>query len=126
MNNFIVGQVTPDMLANIRYGTYIFLGLITTLGALFIAFLVPETKQLSLGTIASPSFVHVYSLGTNHHIVFTEEMDVIFGSEGTAASDYERQAEISREIGLDAALTRLGQGEAVMTGEKAEVKNDMA
>ena len=56
MNNFIVGQVTPDMLANIRYGTYIFLGLITSLGALFIAFLVPETKQLSLGTKASSSF----------------------------------------------------------------------
>lgn len=49
MNNFIVGQVTPDMLEGIRYGTYIFFGLITFLGALFIAFLVPETKQLSLG-----------------------------------------------------------------------------
>lgn len=38
---------------------------------------------------------------------YTEEMDVIFGSEGTAISDYERQAEISREIGLDEALARL-------------------
>ncbi|KAF7588630.1 hypothetical protein BBP40_005441 [Aspergillus hancockii] len=85
MNNFIVGQVTPDMLQDITYGTYIFFGLITFLGALFIAFLVPETKQLSL-----------------------EEMDVIFGSEGMAISDYERQAEISREIGLDEALARLG------------------
>ncbi|KAF4263327.1 hypothetical protein KXW98_008610 [Aspergillus fumigatus] len=84
MNNFIVGQVTPDMLQNIRYGTYIFFGIITFLGAGFIAFMVPETKQLSL-----------------------EEMDVIFGSEGTAISDYERQAEISREIGLDEALARL-------------------
>ncbi|KAB8074673.1 general substrate transporter [Aspergillus leporis] len=85
MNNFIVGQVTPDMLQDITYGTYIFFGLITFLGALFIAFLVPETKQLSL-----------------------EEMDVIFGSEGMAVSDYERQAEISHEIGLDEALARLG------------------
>lgn len=34
-------------------------------------------------------------------------MDTIFGSEGTAVSDYERQAEISREIGLDDALARL-------------------
>ncbi|KAF7157451.1 hypothetical protein CNMCM5623_001712 [Aspergillus felis] len=84
MNNFIVGQVTPDMLQNIKYGTYIFFGVLTFLGAGFIAFLVPETKQLSL-----------------------EEMDVIFGSEGTAISDYERQAEISREIGLDEALVRL-------------------
>ncbi|PGH16033.1 hypothetical protein AJ79_02013 [Helicocarpus griseus UAMH5409] len=87
MNNFIVGQVTPDMIANIRYGTFIFLGIITTLGAGFIWFLVPETKQLSL-----------------------EEMDVIFGSEGTASSDYERQAEIAREIGLEDALARLGHG----------------
>ncbi|KAK2765377.1 hypothetical protein FQN54_008223 [Arachnomyces sp. PD_36] len=87
MNNFIVGQVTPDMLKHITYGTFIFFGAITTLGALFIAFLVPETKQLSL-----------------------EEMDVIFGSEGVAATDYERQAEISREVGLEAALARLGHG----------------
>lgn len=62
----------------------------------------------------------------NRYIVHIEEMDVIFGSEGTAASDYERQAEISREIGLDAALARLGQGEPAMTGEKVEVKNNMA
>ncbi|KAL4887719.1 general substrate transporter [Aspergillus karnatakaensis] len=86
MNNFIVGQVTPDMLQGIRYGTYIFLGLMTTLGGLFIYFFVPETKQLSL-----------------------EEMDVIFGSEGTAVADFERQAEISREIGLDDALARFTQ-----------------
>ncbi|KAL2007902.1 hypothetical protein VTN00DRAFT_7884 [Thermoascus crustaceus] len=101
MNNFIVGQVTPDMLEGIRYGTYIFFGLITFLGALFIAFLVPETKQLSL-----------------------EEMDVIFGSEGTAVSDYERQAEISREVGLDDALARLTSGGAatVHTEEHKEAK----
>lgn len=37
-------------------------------------------------------------------------MDVVFGSEGVAAQDYERQAEISREIGLDDALSRLGHG----------------
>lgn len=26
MNNFIIGQVTPDMLEHLRYGTYIFFG----------------------------------------------------------------------------------------------------
>ncbi|PGH23223.1 hypothetical protein AJ80_02639 [Polytolypa hystricis UAMH7299] len=97
MNNFIVGQVTPDMLKNIRYGTYIFFGIITSLGALFVFFLVPETKQLSL-----------------------EEMDIIFGSEGAAASDYEKQAQISREIGLDAALARLGHGTVTEVSEKEE------
>lgn len=62
MNNFIVGQVTPDMLTGITYGTYIFFGLITTLGALFIAFMVPETKQLSLGTFYDiPLFFTLFS-----------------------------------------------------------------
>lgn len=31
-------------------------------------------------------------------------MDIVFGSEGVAAADFERQAEINREIGLDRAL----------------------
>ncbi|KAL4995773.1 general substrate transporter [Aspergillus recurvatus] len=99
MNNFIVGQVTPDMLSGIRYGTYIFLGLMTTLGALFIFFFVPETKQVSL-----------------------EEMDVIFGSEGTAVADFERQAEISREIGLDEALARFSERSGAILAE-VEPKN---
>lgn len=49
-NNFIIGQVTPDMLAHMKWGTYVFFGIFTTLGAFFILFFVPETKQLSLGT----------------------------------------------------------------------------
>lgn len=77
MNNFIIGQITPDLLENITYGTYILFGLVTTLGAGFIWFFVPETKRLTL-----------------------EEMDTIFGSEGTALKDQERMAEINREIGL--------------------------
>ncbi|KAI1474174.1 general substrate transporter [Daldinia eschscholtzii] len=81
MNNFIVGQVTPIMLSQIGYGTYILFGLLTFLGAGFIWFFVPETKRLTL-----------------------EEMDVIFGSEGTAQADFERMDEINREIGLTAML----------------------
>ncbi|KAI0170024.1 putative hexose transport-related protein [Pestalotiopsis sp. NC0098] len=81
MNNFIVGQVTPDMLQSIGYGTYVLFGLLTSLGACFIWFFVPETKRLTL-----------------------EEMDVIFGSEGTAAADFERMEEINREIGLTSIL----------------------
>lgn len=77
MNNFIIGQITPDLLENITYGTYILFGLITTLGAAFIWFLVPETKRLTL-----------------------EEMDTIFGSEGAALRDQERMEEINRELGL--------------------------
>lgn len=77
MNNFIIGQITPDMLSSITYGTYILFGLVTTLGAAFIWFVVPETKRLTL-----------------------EEMDTIFGSEGTALKDQERMADINRELGL--------------------------
>lgn len=48
MNNFIVGQVTPDMLAKMPYGTYILFGGLTYIGAAFIWFFVPETKRLTL------------------------------------------------------------------------------
>lgn len=48
MNNFIVGQVTPDLLQKIGYGTYLLFGILTTIGAAFIWFYVPETKRLTL------------------------------------------------------------------------------
>ncbi|KAF8853588.1 sugar transporter [Acephala macrosclerotiorum] len=85
MNNFIVGQVTPDMISGISYGTYLIFGILTFIGAGFIWFFVPETKRLTL-----------------------EEMDVIFGSEGTAQADFERMEEINKEIGLDALLHSTG------------------
>ncbi|KXT03881.1 hypothetical protein AC578_8958 [Pseudocercospora eumusae] len=78
MNNFIVGQVTPDMLTGMTYGTYLFFGILTFIGAAFIWWFFPETKNLSL-----------------------EEMDVLFGSAGFAAADAERMREINREVGLE-------------------------
>ena len=57
------------------------------LGAAFVWFLVPETKRLTL-----------------------EEMDVVFGSVGTAQADHERMDEINREIGLDALLRNQAGG----------------
>jgi membrane-bound ClpP family serine protease len=77
MNNFIIGQVTPDMLETMRYGTYIFFGLLTLGGAFFVWKFVPETKNLSL-----------------------EEMDIVFGSAGVAARDQEIMDEVNREVGL--------------------------
>ncbi|KAF7556690.1 hypothetical protein G7Z17_g1198 [Cylindrodendrum hubeiense] len=88
MNNFIVGQVTPDMLTSMTYGTYILFGVLTYIGGAFVWFVVPETKRLSL-----------------------EEMDLIFGSEGTAQADTERMEEINREIGLH-NLLHLGRVDA--------------
>lgn len=52
-NNFIVGQVTPDMLAAMPYGTYILFGVLTYIGAAFIWFFVPETKRLTLEEMVS-------------------------------------------------------------------------
>ncbi|ESZ98039.1 putative Quinate permease [Sclerotinia borealis F-4128] len=67
MNNFIVCQVTPDMLSGISYGTYIIFELLTYMGAAFIWWGVPETKRLGL-----------------------EEMDLVFGSEGVGRNDIAR------------------------------------
>ncbi|KAK4696194.1 MFS transporter, SP family, sugar:H+ symporter, partial [Lecanoromycetidae sp. Uapishka_2] len=96
MNNFIVGQVTPDMLSGITYGTYILFGLLTFMGAAFIWFYVPETSRLTL-----------------------EEMDVLFGADSTAQQDYERMEAVNREIGLKTAL-----GEATDVTEKNKVSGD--
>ncbi|ROT42606.1 general substrate transporter [Sodiomyces alkalinus F11] len=101
MNNFIVGQVTPDMLQGIRYGTYILFGVLTSMGAAFVWFFLPETKRLTL-----------------------EEMDTVFGSEGTAAADVERMDEINREIGLTALLNGLGGDQDASSHAGSEEKKD--
>ncbi|KAG6817649.1 hypothetical protein H0H87_005406 [Tephrocybe sp. NHM501043] len=78
MNNFIVGQVTPTMMDHLGFGTFVFFGAFSLLGGLFVMFLVPETKGLTL-----------------------EEMDEVFGSStGLAAADQRRQEDIYRRLGL--------------------------
>ena len=87
------------MITHMKYGTFIFFGVMIFLGSAFIWFyglscllsspldceangvIVPETKRLTL-----------------------EEMDLVFGSSGVAAADRERMAQINREIGLDTRL----------------------
>jgi len=79
MNNFIVGQVTPTMMEKLSYGTFLFFGIFSLLGGIFIWFFVPETNGRTL-----------------------EEMDELFGDEaGAAKVDQERQDEIERRLGLD-------------------------
>lgn len=70
MNNFIIAQITPPMLSNITYGTYIFFAVFCFLSFFFVLFFVPETKGRSL-----------------------EEMDEVFG--GTSAA---RDAELMRRV----------------------------
>lgn len=47
-NTSQIGQATPQMVAQMGYGTFIFFGVMCILGALFIYFVVPETKNLTL------------------------------------------------------------------------------
>ncbi|KAL8946964.1 MAG: hypothetical protein Q9222_006704 [Ikaeria aurantiellina] len=109
MSNFIVGQITPDLLKRITYGTFIFFGLMTAGGAVFLWWYVPETKRLTL-----------------------EEMDVVFGSVGVAKAlgqktnisnliqDSARMRAINREIGLDDALRNMGIGTGPSNGDSSE------
>lgn len=72
-------------------GTFIIFGVLIFMGAGFVWFFVPETKQLTL-----------------------EEMDIVFGSSGVAAADQARMEQINREVGLD----RKVRGEITPSSEK--------
>lgn len=62
MCNFIIGLVTPDMLATITWGTYIFFAAFCLLAFAFTYFFIPETQGKTL-----------------------EDMDLVFGD--TAAHE---------------------------------------
>jgi hypothetical protein len=81
LNNFAVGISTSPFLAASNFGAFIFFGCVTTVGVLYVWFLVPETKGRTL-----------------------EEMDEIFGTTGIAAEDAAIKLRIEREIGLLALL----------------------
>lgn len=75
----MIGLTTRDMIDSMKFGTYIFFACFAGGGALFVWFLVPETKDKTL-----------------------EELDVYFGGDGTtlAAEDRARMERINRELGL--------------------------
>lgn len=79
MFNFVIGLTTRDMLASMRYGTYIFFAAFCAGGALFVWILVPETKNKTL-----------------------EELDVYFGgdNDSIAAADRARMQRIEETLGL--------------------------
>ncbi|KAJ5381691.1 uncharacterized protein N7496_004119 [Penicillium cataractarum] len=81
LNNFAVGMATSPFISKTQFGAFIFFGVITLIGAVYVYFFVPETKGRTL-----------------------EEMDELFGSTGIAAADEERKHRIEREIGLLALL----------------------
>lgn len=102
MNNFIIGQITPDMLTHLKYGTYIFFGAFTALAVLFVGFFVPETKNLTL-----------------------EEMDTVFGSSGLSTADAERMREINMEIGLTDMVNAASHSEEEKHDGKGPVMTEL-
>ena len=87
--NFVIGLVTPPMIQNIGYGTYVFFSVFCVLSFLWSWFFAPETKQKSL-----------------------EEMDAVFGDH-MGQRDEEIQAAIRQEfvgekseVGLEASSKR--------------------
>lgn len=80
MNNFIVAFIVPPMIDGIGWGMYLFFAVWLFIGALFIWFFVPETKNKTL-----------------------EEMDMVFGSV-MASHDQEMFAAARDEVGLTLLL----------------------
>ncbi|PLB49903.1 putative MFS monosaccharide transporter [Aspergillus steynii IBT 23096] len=81
LNNFAVGLSTSPFIQASSYGTFIFFGCVTTVGVLYVWFLVPETKGRTL-----------------------EEMDELFGSGSTAMEDEALKRRIEHDIGLLALI----------------------
>lgn len=80
MCNFVIGLVTPDMLASFGWGTYIFFAAFCLLAFLFTYFFVPETKGKSL-----------------------EDMDDVFG-DTAAHEEKQRLLAIAASLGLTAPI----------------------
>lgn len=79
MFNFVIGLTTKDMLASMKYGTYIFFACFCAMGTVFVWKMVPETKDKTL-----------------------EELDIYFGGDDTtiAQEDKARMDRIYAQLGL--------------------------
>jgi hypothetical protein len=74
MCNFIIGLITPPMIASIRFGTYVFFAAFTVMMFFWVLFFVPETKGRSL-----------------------EDMDAVFGDK-SAVHDAELMSHIQAQV----------------------------
>ncbi|THW18743.1 putative MFS monosaccharide transporter [Aureobasidium pullulans] len=107
LNNFAVGISTSPFIEASQFGAFIFFGCMCVLAALWVYFMLPETKGLTL-----------------------EEMDELFGDAGFAQADLALKQRIEKDIGLTALLYR--DDEPMMTdkvttggkGEEREFKED--
>ena len=101
LNNFAVGMSTPSFIAAAPYGVYIFLGIMCVLGALYVLFILPETKGRTL-----------------------DEMDELFGDKtGRNKIDAELLYDCMREVGL---LRAVGIEKAGMSSASEEKMDDTA
>jgi hypothetical protein len=99
MNNFIVSFIVPPMIKKISWGLYVFFAGWLVLGAVFVWFFVPETKNKTL-----------------------EEMDEVFGSI-TGQKDKEAFFAVQQEVGLHRYFGRgpvEGAAELPIKSEKPE------
>ena len=84
---------TPDFVAVAPYGAYIFLGLMCAIAAVYVYFLVPETKNRTL-----------------------DELDEIFGdTSGRSTWEAQMMNQAQRDVGL---LSLLDLDRAVVSKEK--------
>jgi len=101
MFNFVIGLTARDMLASMKYGTYIFFAALCAGGGLFVWLYVPETKNKTL-----------------------EKLDVYFDgdADGIAVNERERMRRIEESLGLAGVQgpedLKVGEGEE--TAEHAE------
>ncbi|KAJ6090454.1 hypothetical protein N7486_009269, partial [Penicillium sp. IBT 16267x] len=94
MNNFIVAFIVPPMINGIGWGMYLFFAIWLFIGALFIWFFIPETKNKTL-----------------------EEMDIVFGS-SMATEDRDIFTAAKEEVGLTLLLS--GGEDKLLSGQNAD------
>ncbi|KAJ7797329.1 quinate permease [Mycena olivaceomarginata] len=75
---FVIARATPYMFLSMGYGTYLFFGLLTLLGGVYVFFVVPETAGIPI-----------------------EQMDGIFGFRQTGAGTYKSDPEHESVEGKD-------------------------
>lgn len=97
MNNFVIAFITPPMLENITYGTYLFFSMWCLIGGLWIFFFFPETKGKTLEQMDEVfGFVSLQLIYANSSLTFhrstsgSDDIALLFG--------------IQQEVGLIALM----------------------
>lgn len=100
--NFVIAKITPLMLANITYGTFLLFGSLCLIMGVWVVFCVPETKGVRLESIGElfedniirgciqdtiPSKSRAKAL-RNHHV--TDDVDSINGGVGKKGARVEQ------------------------------------